>query len=134
MATDSDGEMRPKMSGAGDDPFARKPFQFTLRTLLLLTLVGALFCSAAVTFDGMTRVLAFALILWAVAGAWCCRIWSLKAAVLAYFGGPIYGVILWTGSVKRASVWEHEWRSLLAVGFFVGAMVSMGIVALRRRR
>jgi hypothetical protein len=120
-------------TGSGEELSAGKPFQFTLRTLFLLTLAVALVCSAAVTFNGMTRILAFTVVLWAVVGVACWKMRRVRSTIVAYLGGPLYGVVLWIGSACRDSVWEHEWQSLLAVGFFVGAALSVVIIGLRRR-
>ena len=106
---------------------ARQPFQFTIRTLLVLTLVVAMFCSAAETFQGTSRLLAFAILAWAVAGPILWKIGATRDAVLVHLGAPIlYAVAIWS---DRGS----DWKGPLAAGFFFGAVYSILIVLLRRR-
>jgi hypothetical protein len=126
-------DMRTDVTGSGDGPLARKPFQFTLRTMFLVMFVVALFCSAAATFDGMARILAFTAILWLVVGAKCLKMRAAGSTLVTYFGGPMYGVILWAGSACRGSVWRHEGATLFAVAFFAGAVLAVSLVWLRRR-
>jgi hypothetical protein len=106
----------------------RRRFQFSLRSLFLLTFVVALFCSAATTFEGMVRLFAFAVLAWTMIGV---TYWRRRAgwlAISAHVCGPIVGAILWAGSVWRHSVWTQAWETLLGVGFVAGALVSVGIV------
>jgi hypothetical protein len=133
MASDSRQDNESDAAGSDDDPFVHRPFQFTLRTMLLLTLVVALFCSAAITFEGMSRILAFSALLWLVVGAACCRMRAAATTDIAYIAGPVYGVVLWAGSAYRGSVWQQEWRRLFAVGFFAGSVLTVSLVCLRRR-
>jgi hypothetical protein len=125
------------IDGSGDDPSARKPFQFTLRTLFLVTFAVALFCSATTTFDGIMLFFALSVVAWGIIGA---VYWKMRAAgiiVFAHACGPLLGATAWTCSVWRGSAWERAWETLLAVGCIAGAVVSVGIACglrLRRRR
>jgi hypothetical protein len=111
-------------SNSGEDSLDRRRFQFSLRSLFLLTFVVALFCSASVTFEGITRLITF----WAILGVAYWRIRAGWFAIFALFCGPIVGAILWAGSVWRHSAWTQAWETLLGVGFFAGALVSIGVV------
>ncbi len=133
MADDPRRDTRLKVSGAGDDSLARRPFQFTLRTLLLLTFIVAIFCSAAVTFHGMTRVLAFTVLLWAVAGGLCWRRRVAGSTVVAHLAGPTYASVLWIASACEGSVWGREAATFFAVGFFASTLLTIALVCLRRR-
>ena len=88
MTDDSRNDTQKNDGGNGSS--AREPFQFTLRTLFLVTLVVALFCSAAATFEGMARFLAVAAIAWAVVGAIYWKMRAAPAVVFAHICGPVY--------------------------------------------
>jgi hypothetical protein len=121
----------------GDDCLDRRRLQFTLRSLFLLTFVVALFCSAAVTFEGMVRLFAFAVLVWAIIGAAYWRTSAGWLAVSAHVCGPIVGAILWAVSAWRHSAWVHAWETLLGVGFLAGAIVSIAVACVgpfRRRQ
>ena len=118
---------------SGDDLSVHRPFQFTIRTLMLLTLVVALFCSAAVTFEGMTRILTFTALLWLLSGGLCWKMRAAASTILAHLAGPIYGLALWIGSACKGSVWAGEGATFLAVGFFASAGLTIVLVWLRRR-
>jgi hypothetical protein len=125
----------------GDDPSARAPFQFTLRTLFLVTLVVALFCSAAATFDGIALFLAVAAIAWAVVAAIHWKMRTSLAVVFAHLCGPAYAaIIVWAFSAGRDHVWLGEWNSrdiwevTVAVGLLASSVASMGIVCALRLR
>ena len=130
MTSDFRHDMQTDATGSGDDPFARRPFQFTLRTLLLLTLVVALFCSAAVTFGGIARFLAIATVAWAGVGAIYWKVRVALAAVLAHVFCPIYvaivvGVSAWQEHVVENSL--DAWQPAFGIGFVVGSVISVGI-------
>jgi hypothetical protein len=135
MANGFRHNMRTDATGSGDDPFARKPFQFTLRTMFLVTFVVALCCSATTTFDGIMLFFAVSVIAWGVVGVVYWKIRAAAAVVFAHVCGPLLGAMAWVGSAWRGSAWVRAWETLLAVGCIAGAMVSVGIaLAIRRRR
>jgi hypothetical protein len=118
------------VSRESDKPLAVSqppPFQYTLCTLLLVTLVVALFCSAASTFNGMILFLAVTTIAWATIAAvyWKNRV-SLVVA-FAHACGPVYGVVMLAVSAYRHSLWVEAWETLLAVGLTAGIVASLGI-------
>ena len=138
MTDDSRNDTQKNDGGNGSS--AREPFQFTLRTLFLVTLVVALFCSAAATFEGIARFLAVAAIAWAVVGAIHWKMRAARAVVFAHICGPVYAPILvWAVSVGRDHVWIGEWNSrdicevTVAVGLLASSVASMGIAWWRRR-
>jgi hypothetical protein len=122
-----------QMNEGSGDLSDRRPFQFTIRTLMLLTLVVALFCSAAVTFEGMSRILAFTVLLWLLSGGLCWKMRAAASTIIAHLIGPAYGLALWIGSACKGSVWAGEGATFLALGFFASAGLSIVLVWLRRR-
>ena len=141
MASDSGGDKPTSDNDRGGDPTVRKPFQFTLRTLFLLTLVVALFCSAAATFEGMALFLAVTTIAWAVIAAIYWKMRTGPAVVFAHICGPVYAaIVVWAVSAGRTHVWLGQWKPrniwevTIAVGLLASAVASLGIVWLRRRR
>ena len=142
MANDSADNTQTNDSGRDRAPFVRKPFQFTLRTLFLVTLVVALFCSAAATFDGIALLLAIAAIAWAVIGAVYWKMRAALAVVFAHLCGPAYAaIVVWAVSAGRDHVWIGEWNVrdiwevTIGVGFIASSLASVGMAfAIRRRR
>ena len=128
-------------NNGGDGSLVRKPFQFTLRTLFLVTLVVALFCSAAATFEGIALFLAVAAIAWAVIGAVYWKMRTPLAVVFAHLCGPACAaIIVWAVSAGRIHVWVGEWNSqdiwqvTVAVGLLASTLVSIGIACTLRLR
>jgi hypothetical protein len=140
MADDSGGNTPTNDAGCGNDAIARKPFQFMLRTLFLLTFVVALLCSAAATFEGMALFLAIAAIVWAVVGAIDCKIRAGWAVAFAHLCGPAYAaIVVWAFTAGRHHAWVGEWNArdirevTIAVGLVASTVASMAVVWLRRR-
>ncbi len=140
MADDCDGK-QTNGNDSDADPSARKPFQFTLRTLFLVTSVVALFCSAAATFEGIALLLAVATITWAVVGAVYWKMRTAPTVVFAHLCGPAYAaIIVWAFSAGRDHVWIGQWNSrdiwevTVAVGLLASAMASIGIACTLRPR
>jgi hypothetical protein len=126
----------------GDDGIiARKPFQFTLRTMFLVTLVVALFCSAAATFEGMALFLAVAAIAWAAIGAIYCKMRAGSAVAFIHLCGPAYAaIVVWAFSAGRDHVWLGQWKPrdiwevTIAVGLVASTVASVGVVCTNRFR
>jgi hypothetical protein len=140
MASDSGSDKQTSDNYRGGDRSERKPFQFTLRTLFLLTLIVALFCSAAATFEGMALFLAVTALAWGVIGAIYWKMRTGPAVVFAHLCGPAYAaIVVWAVSAGRTHVWLGQWKPrdiwevTIAVGLLASAVASMGIVWLRRR-
>ena len=116
-----------------------QPFQFTLRTLFLVTLVVALFCSAAATFEGMALFLAVAAIAWAAIGAIYCKMRAGLAVAFIHLCGPAYAaIVVWAFSAGRDHVWIGQWNSrdiwevTIAVGLLASTVASVGVVCTNR--
>jgi hypothetical protein len=118
--------------GPSDGPLLLKPFQFTLRTLFLVTFVVALFCSATTTFDGIMLFFAISVIVWGVIGAVYWKIRAAGVVVFAHGCGPMLGAMAWAGSAWRGSAWGRGWGNLLAVGCIAGVLASVGVVCVNR--
>jgi hypothetical protein len=118
--------------GGDDDRSARKPFQFTLRTLFLLTLVVALFCSALATFDGELAILATGTIAWVPLAAvyWKKRVG--RAVAFAHLCGPAYAAFVWALSASQGDFWDCAWKMTLGAGFTASAITSVGIACANR--
>jgi hypothetical protein len=140
MADDSGGKTRTYDASCGSGPVVRKPLQFTLRTLFLVTFVVALLCSAAATFDGMALFLAVAAIVWAVIGAIYCKTRAGWAVAFAHLCGPAYAaIVVWAFTAGRHHAWIGEWNPrdirevTIAVGLVASTVASVAVVWLRRR-
>jgi len=108
-------------SSPGDDCPDRRRFQFTIRSLLLLTFIVALFCSAAVTFRGLPRTLVIAGLAWTVAGMLCVRLRVYRdIVVVAHLCGPI----LITIPVVAAEHGHPGFREFLLTAFATGLLAS----------
>jgi hypothetical protein len=120
-----------ELSNRGDEPStasqARNPFQFTLRTLMLVTFVVALFCSAATTFSDTMLFLAIAVLVWAVLAAIYWKAHVSLAVASAHACGPVFGGILVAASALRHSAWLCAWEVLVGVGLVASAIVSVHI-------
>jgi hypothetical protein len=68
--------------------------QFTIRTLLIITLIVALFCSATVTFHGQSRYYAIVILAWILlAGIYLC-FRHLRSAIIPHILGPIVALMI----------------------------------------
>jgi hypothetical protein len=139
--------MTTNRQGNGDDGTsaasqAHGRFQFTLRTLFAVTLVVALFCSAAATFSDMTLFLAITVLVWAVLAAIYWKVRASLAVALAHACGPVFGGVMVAVSAWRQSAWLYAWEVLVGVGLVASAIVSVHIAcghrllvrAIRRHR
>ena len=128
MADDSGGK-RTNGNGSDDDPSVREPFQFTLRTLFLLTSVVALSCSAAATFDGELAFLAVGTIPWVALAAvyWKKRV--KRAIVFTHLCGPAYAAFVWTILASQGDFCGWAWKVILGAGFTASALASAGIAS-----
>ena len=114
MASDSGGDRQTSDNDGSGDRCVRKPFQFTLRTLFLLTLIVALFCSATATFEGMVLFLAVTTIAWAAIAAIYWKMRTGPAVVFAHACGPAYAaIVVWAVSAGCTHVWLGQWSSVI---------------------
>jgi hypothetical protein len=142
MTSNSRNNMQTDTTGSGGDPFARKPFQFTLRTLFLVTFVVALFCSAMATFEGIAMLLAIAAIIWAVVGVIHCKLRTSLMIVFAHLCGPAYAaLIVWAVMASRGQhIWigawnpRDIWEVTIAVGLLASTVTSAGIAWANRAK
>ena len=110
-------------------------FQFSLRSLFVLTFVVALFCSAATTFTGLTRTLVIAGLAWTIAGTLCLRLRVYRDIVVAsHLCGPYFVIIPFVAA-------EHGhpdfWKALseaFAAGLWASAIALYGVFFWLRQR
>ena len=132
MTDDGGAKTRANDNGFRDEPSAREPFQFTLRTLFLLTLVVALFCSALATFDGELAFLAAGTIAWVPLAVvyWKKRV--KRAVTFAHLCGPAYAAFVCALSAAQGDFWDCAWKLTLGAGFTASAVTSVGIAFANR--
>ena len=109
MADDSGGK-RTNDGGSDAEPSVREPFQFTLRTLFLVTSVVALSCSALATFDGELAFLGVGTVPWVALAAvyWKKRV--KRAIVFTHLCGPAYAAFVWAILASQGDFWAGHGR------------------------
>jgi hypothetical protein len=132
MATDPRHNQRTPGSGFGNDRLERRPLQFAIFTLTLLTLIVAVFCSAAVIFEGVTLFPAIAVIAWTIIGAGYWKTRVTKTVTLAHVCAPLLAaIVVAVACAGRHFLWEYPdwmWEVTVGIGFAAGTVVSVGIV------
>jgi hypothetical protein len=113
--------------------------QFTIRTLLIITLIVALFCSAATTFQGTSRYYAIVILAWIILAGVYLGYKQFRSAIIPHILGPIMAlgfcilyIIVEEDTWKdRLEILPHIFLIGLFVGIFVGALY---VLMLRIRR
>jgi hypothetical protein len=113
--------------------------QFTIRTLLYVTLIVALFCSAAVSFSGLSRYYAIIGLTWIVYGGIYLRFRLLRSALIPHVLGPIVALMIWLLTMFDKDLLWIECLEMLPqfilIGLFVGIIVgSLCALLLQVRR
>ncbi|MEN6451658.1 MAG: Uma2 family endonuclease [Thermoguttaceae bacterium] len=124
-----------KDSHSADTPGGNGPFQYSLRSMFVLTFVVALFCSAATTFQGAMRTFAVVALAWLVAGGLYWK-WRLPFPVLiVHAWGPVVGVLVCWGAACQEGSWEDWWADVptILLGAFVPTIPISALFALRFR-
>jgi hypothetical protein len=117
----------------------RRRLQFSIRSLFVLTFVVALFCSAATTFSGASRLLAIMVLAWATAGAIFWRLHAAKEVLLTHGSGPLLGAIFCGLVIWSENFWCDAMATcpgVLAIYLFATTAVSVAYAMLcwlRRR-
>jgi hypothetical protein len=108
----------------------RKPFQFTIRSLLLLMLLVALFCAMATSLGGTWRLFALTGFVWLAFGGLYVKHRAYRAMLLPHCAGPglLLAVLLPTAPawIDPAFV-QAALVPAVSFGFALGCLLSTAL-------